>query len=213
MGQPLAPTPRRMARPRWLNLRVVLGLLLVVVAVVAGAMIVGRSSRTVPVWAANRDLAAGTVLTGADLVRVDVNLGQAAQHYLGADGEPPGGRAVVAPVRTGELLTLSDVQAPPAGRVVVVGVGPDRMPPGVDHGSVVDLYLTTSGSGSNDPVQTELIEQEVTVQSVTAPDSGGLSAASSDAYQLALLLPSEQADKLVRTLPRGEVTVVLVTGS
>ncbi|GAA1997818.1 hypothetical protein JL107_11110 [Nakamurella flavida] len=213
MGQPAAPTPRRMARPRWLNLRVVLGLALVAVAVVAGATVVGGSARTVPVWAANRDLAAGTVLTGADLVRVDVNLGQTGTHYLGADADPPTGRSVVAPVATGELLAVSDIEAPPSGRVVVVGVGADRMPPGVDHGSVVDLYLTTAGAGTGDPVQTELIEQEVTVQSVTAPDSGGLSAASSDAYQLALLLPSDQADELVRTLLRGDVTVVLVSGS
>lgn len=213
MGQPAAPTPRRMARPRWLNVRVVLGVVLVAVAVVAGATVVGGSARTVPVWAANRDLAAGTVLTTQDLVRVDVNLGGTAGHYLGADADSPAGRAVVAPVATGELIAVSDVEPAPAGRVVVVGVSPDRMPPGVDHGSVIDLYLTTSGATTADGVQTEIIQQEVTVQSVTAPDAGGLSAASSNGYQLALLLSSDEADQLVRTLPRGEVTVVLVSGA
>jgi len=50
------------------------------------------------------------------------------------------------------------------------------------------------------------------VQSVTAPATGGLSGATSNRYQLSVLLPADTADKLVRILPTGEPIVVLVSG-
>ncbi len=57
MALPPAPTPRRMSRPKWLNVRVVGGILLVIAAVVIGARVIGASSQTTAVWAAERDLA------------------------------------------------------------------------------------------------------------------------------------------------------------
>ena len=50
------------------------------------------------------------------------------------------------------------------------------------------------------------------MQSVTAPASGGLSGATANRYQLSVLLPADDADKLVRILPTGEPIVVLVSG-
>ena len=58
-----------------------------------------------------------------------------------------------------------------------------------------------------------LIGRDLTVQSVSAPASGGLSGATSNRYQLSVLLPADVADKLVRVLPTGEPIVVLVSGS
>ncbi len=87
------------------------------------------------------------------------------------------------------------------------------MPPGVAHGSTIDLYLTTGGAaGAEAKATTELIGRDLTVQSVTAPASGGLSGATSNRYQLSVLLPADTADKLVRILPTGEPIVVLVSG-
>ena len=54
------PTPRRVRPPRWLDLRLVLGVLLVLGSVLLGARVVGAADATVPVWAAAGDLAAGT---------------------------------------------------------------------------------------------------------------------------------------------------------
>src|SRR4051794_19594970 len=66
-----APPPRRVRPPRWLDLRLVLGVLLVLGSVLLGARVVSSADATVPVWAAAGDLAAGTVLSGNDLVAVD----------------------------------------------------------------------------------------------------------------------------------------------
>ena len=210
-----APVPRRTRRPRWLDFRVIGGLLLVIAAVVIGARVVGASSHTSPVWAATKNLAAGTVLTPTDLVAVDVNLAGNATQYLAAGSDVTGvvGSSLQTPVEAGELLPVSAVTETKPGRVVVIGVSPDRKAPGVDHGSVIDVYLTQGGVSSSVPAQTQQIAAGITVQSVTAPASGGLSGATSSRYQIAVLVPAAVADSLVKTLPEGDASVVLVTGT
>ncbi|MGS0687420.1 SAF domain-containing protein [Nakamurella sp. GG22] len=213
MGIPVAPTPRRLSRPKWLNVRVVGGILLVIAAVVVGARVVGASSQTAPVWTAGRDLAVGTVLGPDDLTAADVNLGTNTDLYLTTDSASLIGRTVITPLSAGELLAASAVEESAAGRVVAIGVEPDNMPPGVDHGSTVDLYLTTGGgAGAESTATTELIGRDLTVQSLLAPASGGLSGATSNRYQLSVLLAADSADRLVRILPTGNPIVVLVSG-
>jgi hypothetical protein len=213
MGVPAAPTPRRLARPKWLNVRVVGGILLVVAAVLVGARVIGASSQTAAVWVAGRDLAAGTVLSQGDLTTADVNLGDNSTLYLTPGSSEPTGLTVVTAMAKGELLAASAVAESDEGRVVAIGVEPGNMPPGVAHGSTIDLYLTKGGSaGAEAQATTELIGEGITVQSVTAPATGGLSGATSNQFQLSVLLPAGVADKLVRILPTGEPIVVLVSG-
>lgn len=213
MTLPPAPSPRRLSRPRWLNVRVVGGILLVIAAIVIGARVMVASSQTSPVWATERSLAAGTVIGAGDLTAVEVNLGELAGAYLGPESPSPIGMTVNAPLAAGELLAVSAVEPGGQGRVVAVAVAPEHMPPGVGHGSTVDLYLTTrSTTGSGESATTELVGRDLTVQSVTAPASGGLSGATSNQYQLTVLLQADVADRLVRVLPTGEAIVVLVSG-
>lgn len=210
-----AATPRRIGRPRWLDIRVIGGLVLLVAAVVIGARVIGASSHTSPVWAANKDLAAGTVLTSTDLVAVEVNLAGDAVHYLAAGADVRGvvGASLAIPVQAGELVPASAVRPTAPGRIVVISVTPDRMPPGVGHGSVIDLYLTVGGGSSTTVARTELISAGITVQSVTAPASGGLSGATSNTYQIAVLVSADVADTLIKTLPKGSALVSLRTGT
>jgi hypothetical protein len=210
-----APVPRRGTRPRWLDVRVIGGLLLVIAAVVVGARVVGASSHTSPVWAATKNLAAGTVLTSADLIAVDVNLAGSGAHYLAAGKGATSivGSSLDVAVDSGELVPVSAVRPTSPGRIVVIGVTPERMPPGVAHGSVIDLYLTTGGGSSSTPASTEMISSGITVQSVTSPASGGLSGAASSNYQILVLVSATVADSLVKTLPKGSAVIVLVTGT
>jgi len=213
MAVPPAPIPRRLTRPKWLNVRVVGGILLVIAAVVIGAKVIGASSQTTAVWAAEHDLASGTVIGAGDITPLEVNLGDTTGAYLSPGSGSPIGMTLVNPIAAGELLAASYVEPSGTGRVVAIGVEPGNMPPGVAHGSTIDLYLTTgSVAGSEAQAKTELIGRDITVQSVTAPASGGLSGATSNRYQLSVLLPADVADKLVRILPTGEPIVVLVSG-
>src|SRR3954470_16006957 len=68
------PVPRRVRPPRWLDLRLVLGALLVLGSVLLGVRGVAGAVCTLPGRAAAGDLAAGTALTADDLVAVDVRL-------------------------------------------------------------------------------------------------------------------------------------------
>lgn len=205
-----APVPRRLGRPKWLDLRILAGLLLVVAAVVIGARVVGASSRTAPVWSAGHDLAAGTVLNAADVVAVQVNLADAAARYLAAEPGLVVGKALTIPLREGELLPVSALNAPMPGRVVVVPVAAERMPPGVGHGSRVDIYLSATVQGAAGPTTTQLAKN-VTVQSTTSPSGGALSGASST-VQLAVLVDPALAEEMVRKLPSGQAIITLVTG-
>jgi hypothetical protein len=210
---PPSPQPRRLGRPRWLDLRVIGGILLLVAAVVIGSRVIASSSQTVPVWSATRDLSVGTVLAAGDLIAADVNLGEVQAQYLGT-GSDPVGRTVVDSVRRGELLPAAAVAEPAEnGRVLVIPVPPDKFPPGVGHGSVIDLYLTEdTGTAGGQVTETTLLRSGLTVQSVTAPATGGISGATANQYQVAVEVDEETADLLVRSLPSGEAVVVLVTG-
>jgi hypothetical protein len=211
-GVPPAPVPRRISRPKWLDPRVLIGLLLVVAAVVVGAKVIGSGKQTTPVWAAVHDLAAGTVLEVTDLERAEVNLGDSAGGYLNAD-QALAGRVLNRAMSAGELVpahALGDL--PTGGRLVAVNVEASGLPPGVTHGSVIDLYLVRGGSGTDATSSTELVGKEVTVQTVRAPSSGGLSGAGGSDYQVVLLLDAKTAQTLVKALPTGTPMITLLTG-
>ncbi len=72
---PASPVPRRLTRPRWLDARLIGGVVLVLVSVLLGSLLVSSADHRQPVWSLSRDVAAGTVLTGADLRPVRVQLG------------------------------------------------------------------------------------------------------------------------------------------
>ena len=105
---PASPRASRLATPGWLDGRLVLGLLLVLVSVVVGARVLSSADRSTLVWAASKDLTAGTLLVDGDLEPVRVRLFESAGQYVGAGGRPPVGYVVRRGLGAGELL--------PAGR-------------------------------------------------------------------------------------------------
>jgi hypothetical protein len=101
-----------------MNGRTALGAGLVLLALLAGALFLDRAQRLVPVYAAARDLPAGTPLRSGDLTVVRVRLPDSAlRHYLrpGPD-RAVAGRVLTAPVRRetlvpAELVLASSQQA------------------------------------------------------------------------------------------------------
>lgn len=140
-ADPASPTPRRLNRPRWLDARLVGGVVLVLTAVLLGAALVSSADRRQPVWSLSRDVAAGTVLTGADLRPVRVQLGAAASQYLSSD-VAVAGRTVHRSLRAGELLAVAEVTAPAAGVTVSIPLRPDNAPE-VNRGDRITLWLST----------------------------------------------------------------------
>ncbi len=86
---PASPRASRLPAPGWLDGRLVLGVLLVLVSVVVGARVLSTADRSTLVWAAATDLTAGSQLAADDLAPVRVRLFESSARYLAADGHRP----------------------------------------------------------------------------------------------------------------------------
>ena len=150
---PASPRASRLAAPGWLDGRLVLGLLLVLVSVVVGARVLSSADRSTLVWAASKDLTAGTLLAEGDLEPVRVRLFESAAQYVGAGGQPPVGYVVRRGLGAGELLPEGALAAPEQDaelRLVTVPVEAGHYPPTLQDDQRVDLWVTPAPAG--DPV-------------------------------------------------------------
>jgi hypothetical protein len=123
----------------------VLGLLLVLVSVVVGARVLSSADRSTLVWAASKDLTAGTLLAEGDLEPVRVRLFETAGRYVGAAGQPPVGYVVRRGLDAGELLPEGALTEPERGdglRLVTVPVEAGHYPPTLRDDQRVDLWVT-----------------------------------------------------------------------
>ncbi len=142
---PASPRASRLATPGWLDGRLVLGLLLVLVSVVVGARVLSSADRSTLVWAASKDLTAGTLLAEGDLEPVRVRLFETAGRYVGAAGQPPVGYVVRRGLDAGELLPEGTLTEPEQGdglRLVTVPVEAGHYPPTLRDDQRVDLWVT-----------------------------------------------------------------------
>jgi hypothetical protein len=137
-----SPTPRRTTRPSWLDLRLVLGVVLVLVAVLFGAVVLSSADQRGPVWAVSHDIAAGTVLKASDLKSVRVQLGSAAQQYL-ATGEAVAGKQVQHALRAGQLLPRAEVAEPDVGITITLPVRSENTPPRLSGGDRITVWVST----------------------------------------------------------------------
>ncbi|GAB3363685.1 SAF domain-containing protein [Modestobacter lapidis] len=206
---PAGPRPRRVGPPRWLDLRLVLGVLLVLGSVLVGARVLTAADATVPVWAAAGDLAEGTVLAAGDLVAVPVRLDDVAQAYL-ASSTRPEGRVLARAVRTGELLPRSALDEPTGHVQLALPVQAGFVPPSLTRGSLVDVYALA------DPVtgatvaggDVDLVVTAAPVQAVSGRGEGVLSTATTT-VQVVVSMPARDAAGVLATIGgRGLVVVV-----
>lgn len=207
---PSGPTPRRIRSPRWLDLRLLLGVLLVLGSVLLGARVVGAADATVPVWAAAGDLAAGTELDGDDLVAVDVRLDDAAGAYL-STGTRPEGRTLGRAVREGELIPGSALEEPAELVQVALPVQAGYVPPGLERGALVDVYAvadpavgatTVTGGGVT------LVVGRAPVQALSGRTDGVLSTPTTTVQIVVSVAEDEAADVLAAIGGRPLVVVV-----
>jgi hypothetical protein len=200
--------------PRWLDLRLVLGVLLVLGSVLLGARVVSGADRTVPVWAAAGDLAAGTVLTADDLVPVDVRLDDAAGAYLSTSTQPQG-RTLSRAVRHGELLPRSTLDGAPAQVQLALPVQAGYVPPGMGRGSRVDVYSLpaagTAQAGSTPEPGVVAVVRDATVQAVSGRSQGVLSTPTTT-VQVVVSVPADRAPDVLAAVGGHALAVVLHDG-
>ncbi|NYJ04586.1 SAF domain-containing protein [Petropleomorpha daqingensis] len=207
---PPGPTPRRVRPPQWLDLRLVLGLLLVLGSVLLGARVVSAADATVPVWAAAGDLAAGTVLTADDLVAVDVRLDDAAPSYLSTRTQPEG-RTLSRAVSAGELLPRSTLAE--AGELVQLAlpVQAGYVPPSLARGQLVDVYAVADPAAGATAVADGSVTPVVTsapVQAISGRSEGVLSTPTTTVQVVVSVAADEATDVLSAIGGRPLVVVV-----
>lgn len=193
------PSAARATTPGWRDPRLWIGLLIVTVSVVAGSRLLAAADDTVAVWAVAADAGPGAALSEADLEVRRVRFAESGDlaGYYRVDDTLPGELRLVRGVGAGELLPRGAVGAAdqPTDTVELpVAVESEQVPPAVDDGSVVDVYLVgdpaRGGAASGQPGAPVL--REATVVDAPTPD-GGLGDASGR-RQLVLAVPQEDAE-------------------
>ena len=204
------PTPRRVRPPRWLDLRLVLGVLLVLGSVLLGARVVSAADATVPVWVAAADLAPGTELTADDLVAVDVRLDATADAYL-STGTRPEGRTLARAVRAGELVPRSALEAPARLVQVALPVQAGYVPPALDRGQVVDVYAVADPAAGATGVadgSVTVVVRRATVQAISGRSEGMLSTPTTT-VQVVVAVPAAQAPDVLASVGGRPLVVVV----
>jgi hypothetical protein len=193
---PPSPRPRRIAAPSWLDLRLVLGVVLVLGSVLLGARVVSSASRTYPTVAARRDLAAGTVLTANDITIARVQLpGHGNGVYLSRLDDAVGKRLSRA-VSADELVPAAALAEVPAQTTVTVplarGAAPD-----LRKGERIELWVSTTSCPST------VLLPEVTVQAVRG-DAGSFGTGDGG-QDVVISVPPLVADRVIEALAMDQV--------
>ncbi|MCR1786017.1 hypothetical protein KVF89_26015 [Nocardioides carbamazepini] len=132
-------------------------MLLVTGSVVVGARLLAAADDTVAVWAMAGDRGAGAPVAADALAVQRVRFADDAmlERYFAADEPVPDDLVLVRAIGEGELLARSAVGAAEEEAVlrVPLEVDPNRVPPDVTTGSIVDVWLT-DGSALGAPSDT-----------------------------------------------------------
>jgi hypothetical protein len=192
---PPSPSPSRVRTPRWLDARLVGGLVLVLAAVLIGAKDVSGAQHTRRVLALTRDLAAGATLRTGDLTHVDVRLPSNGV-YL-ADQDKAVGRQLNRPLGKGELIPANALARPAESTTISIPLQA-RDAPQLRRGERVEIWLSTPACSS------VVLLSDVTVQDVHA----GSDAIGAGVGQDVVLTVSPQlADRAVAALADKDAVI------
>jgi hypothetical protein len=211
------PSASRLRAPTWRDSRLLVGVLLVLVSTVGGAVVVARADDRIPVYAAAVQLAPGQRLTPEDVTVVDVQLGDGAAGYLPADRPLPDDAHVLRELRRGELLPAASVGGAAEVDVQQVALLVDATSASaLTAGSVVDVYVNRPEDGAS-PVGTprlqgpERVLERVSVVRVAGDDAVLGGATATRAVQV--MVPRDAVRDLVADVDVGaRITLVPVPG-
>lgn len=198
------PARRAIHNAGWRQPRFLVGCALVVGSVLLGAIIVGGADDRVMVWAASRDLAAGTVVNADDLVAVPVAL-DGAQRYLDASNSDIVGSSLGRPVGRDELVAITSIGSSSGDRrLITVPVEPVHAPTDVAHGDRVDVYVSPRDAATAGGASTLVLTNALVDHLSTEVDSAR--------GELAVVLDvrADQAAAIVNAVRTGVLDLVRV---
>jgi Flp pilus assembly protein CpaB len=210
-----SPPATRLRKPSWFDLRLIIGLALVLGSVAVGARVIAAADDTAPVLVAASDIAAGQPLTD-DLVETrNVALNDVSGEYF--TGPVGHGYVTVRPVSAGELVPRAAVASADQVedlRYVTLPIARNEAPQGLAAGALVDVWVTGTGSDG----ETSAIRLAEAV-SVTGASGGSGSFGDSSAHvqvTLALAAGDDDLDELTSAVlaaaRSGEVYLAMLPG-
>lgn len=215
----LTPTAQRLRKPSWRDSRLLIGLLLVLASTAIGAYVVSRADDRAPMYAAKAGLMAGQPLTADDVVRVDVQLGDASVDYVSADAALPDQYFVLREVRAGELIPRSAVGPRDEATSQPVTLQVDATSAStLQEGSVVDIYVNRPAAQQKGAIGTAqfagpvLALEGITVVGLSTDD--GVMGGSRDTQPVQVMVPKDKVKELVGDVDLGaKITLVAVPGA
>jgi hypothetical protein len=200
---PPSPSPTRVRTPRWLDARLVAGLVLVIAAVLIGAKVVSGAQHTRRVLAVTHALAAGATLRAGDLRHVSVRL-PSNDVYL-ADQDKAIGRQLNRPLGKGELVPAAALGRPAESTTISVPLQA-RDAPQLHRGERVEIWLSTPACRS------VVLLSDVTVQDVHA---GSDAIGAGTGQDVVLTVSPQLAERVVAALADKDAAIRagVLTGS
>ena len=193
---------KRLRIVRWRDLRLWVGLAIMVVAMFAGAFLLSRGEQTTTVWRASSDLSIGSVPLATP---VTVALGEAQDQYLPA-GEPLTGQ-LRWPVAAGDLIPRGALGYAPLldARLVTLPVDPLHAPVNLATGDIVDIWSTPAEVAGGITAKPVLVFSRVTVAEA-AVDAVGIGGE----IAVVVEVPADGAAQLVAAARSGLIDLVAV---
>ncbi|MFN8156089.1 MAG: hypothetical protein U0R68_01615 [Candidatus Nanopelagicales bacterium] len=194
------------------DLRLALGVALVLVAVVVGSRVVSSGGDRVAVWAVRAPLAEGTTLASDDLVAVPVAIDDL-EAYVATSTDVVGQR-LVRDVGAGELLPSGAVTSSTSGarRLVTVPVDALHAPPGLARGERVDVYVTPKDGASIGSDAVTVLPSLVLARALVADPGIVDESGASNQVGVVLDVAAKDADRAVAAARAGDVDLVRVGG-
>jgi hypothetical protein len=206
MNDSHGPVAGRLRRPTWRDPRLLIGLLLIAISVVAVSSIVNSADRTTPYYAATETLTPGTVIDKSHLVLVSARIG--GESYISLDTEP-WGHVVTRVIEEGELVPARALASREDfdGRPVAVQ---SSLPlaSGIGPGALVDVYLTVEGADGRP--KTTQVGSALVVDQVTQDDSAFGASAGETVY---VVVPEREVAAFLEALAtEGDISIVGLPG-
>lgn len=186
------------------DVRFVIGVALVIVAVAGVWGVVAAARTTTTVWVADRTLVPGDVIEADDLRTAEVGLGEVADRYVAAT-ESVAGRVATRVVAAGEVVpsaALGDGADVDSTTVVVTTGG--ALAAAVTPGVAVELWATDAKAEDARP---HLLVADATVGAVDA-EGGGMIASGTT---VELVIPRSAVTDVLAAQAAGAVLAVVPT--
>lgn len=189
--------------------RYILGIFLIILAFLSAYLITRASDRTITVWSATSNLAAGSLIEMGDLQPTQVRLLGNSSNYFTASQEIVG-TLVLSPISANDLIPVGAITESVDTRItrVPLPIARESAPAGLSRGSIVDIYAVPDasqfGNGEGKSSRPKLILPAISIDAISGADKDFGST-----LVVTLLVPESLVSQLIDSIPGNKFLLAL----